>query len=99
MSYPYYKRTDAGTAPSPSFNLFKTVFGDRTIDGTEIVSLLESPSVSNKLQWKIRSFLHVERKLRPKLDKYSAAALISVFGKHLDVTNHVANNKADSHVT
>ena len=36
--------------------------------------------------------------LRPKLDKYLSAALISVFGKYFDVTNHVASNQADSYV-
>ena len=36
--------------------------------------------------------------MRPKLKSYSAAALISIFGKHFDLNTHVANDQAESYV-
>ena len=40
------------------------------------------------------SFLHCEKKLRPKLEFYSAAALISVFGHHFDINTHAVSDQA-----
>lgn len=46
----------------------------------------------------MRSFLHWEKKLRPKLESYSVAALISIFGHHFDISTHVAINHAKVYV-
>ena len=100
MTYPF-KLNNANTTSKPpvtKFNPFRTVFIDRVLDGKETISLLESPPVTQKAQWKLRSFLHCEKKLRPKLNSYSAAALISVVGKHFDFNTHVANDQAESYV-
>ena len=99
MSYPY-QRNNANTTRKPAvqFNPFKTVFIDRKIDGKERIALLEAPPIARKAQWKLRSFLHCEKKLRPKLKTYAAAALISVFGEHFDFTTHVANDQAEVYV-
>ena len=64
------------------------------MDGKEEISLLEAPLITRKAQWKLRSFLHCEKKLRPKLKSYSAAALISIVGKVFDFDTHVANDQA-----
>ena len=40
----------------------------------------------------------LREKIRPKLKSYSAAALISVFGKHFDLNTHVASDQAESYV-
>ena len=58
------------------------------------VALLESPPIT----WKPRSFLNYEKKLNPKLQLYSAAALISVFGKHFVATTLVVNDQVETYV-
>ena len=63
------------------------------------MSLLEVPPINHEAQWKLHSLLHCENKLRPKLELYSAAALISVLGKHFEVNTHVANNQADDYLS
>ena len=42
--------------------------------------------------------MHAEEKLTPKLKKYGAAALISVFGNHFDINTHVASEEAEEYV-
>ena len=42
--------------------------------------------------------MHYKKKLHPKLKTYSASALISGFGKHFDITTHVANDQTDTYV-
>ena len=101
MSYPFKQslaasRTNA--VNSAPFNPFKTRFIDRVIDGKETVQLLEAPPVTRKAQWKLRSFIHCEKKLRPKLETYSAAALIAIFGHHFDINTHVASDQAETYV-
>ena len=95
MSYPFPKPT---ASLSSSFNPFKTTFKNYVIDGKETVSLLEAPAITRKPQWKLRSFMHCEKKIRPKLNAYPATTLISVFGRHFDVNTHVAIEQADSYV-
>ena len=100
MTYPF-KRNNANTTskpPATKFNPFRTVFIDRLLDEKETISLLESPPVTQKAQWKLRSFLHCEKKLRSKLNSYSEAVLISVVGKDFDFNTHVANDQAESYV-
>ena len=100
ITYPF-KLNDANTTSKPpvtKFNPFRTVFIDRVLDGKETLSLLESSPVTQKAQWKLRSFLHCDKKLRPKLNSYSAAALISVVAIYFDFNIHVANNQAESYV-
>ena len=94
-SYPYSKRN---ATSSKSFNPFHTQFKDHIIDGKETVSLLSAPPITRKPQWKLRSFMHAEEKLRPKLEKYGAVALISVFGNHFDINTHVASEEAEEYV-
>ena len=88
----------AGKPTTSSFSPFNTIFIDRMIDGKETVALLEAPPISRKTQWKLRIFLHVEKKLLPKLKLYSAAALISVFGYHFGVNTHVTNDQPDTYI-
>ena len=94
MSYPYSERRPTGK----SYNPFQTQFTDHVIDGKETVKLLEAPPITRKPQWKLRSFMHAEEKLTPKLKKYGAAALISVFGNHFDINTHVASEEAEDYV-
>ena len=102
MSYPFLNRnppnTSAGKSPSAMFNTFKTIFIDRLIDGKEKVSLLEAPPIGKKPQWKLHSFLQYKKKLRLKLELYSAAAIISVSWKGFDVNTHVANDQTEDYV-
>ena len=99
MSYPY-QRNNANTTRklAVQLNPFKTVYVDRKIDGKERIALLEAPPIARKAQWKLRSFLHCEKKLCLKLKTYAAAALISVFGEHFDFTTRVANYQAEVYV-
>ena len=93
MSYPYSKRRPTGKP----YNPFQTQFTEHVIDGKETVKLLEAPPITRKSQW-LRSFMHAEEKLTPKLKKYGAAALISVFGNHFDINTHVASEEAEEYV-
>ena len=71
MSYPYLCNNAniiAGKPAAGSFNTLKTVFIDHLINGSEAISLLEAPPISKKSQWKLRSFLHFEKKTCPEID-------------------------------
>jgi len=96
MSYPFSANRGYNNASSTSFNPFKTQFRDYLIDGKETVSLLEAPPITRKVQWKLRSFMCCEAKLRPKITTHSADSLISVIGQHFDVNTHVATTQAES---
>ena len=100
MPYPF-KHNNGNTTSKPpvtKFNPFRTVFIDRVLDGKKTIFLLELLPVTQKAQWKLRSFLHCEKKIRPKLNSYSTGALISVVGKHFDFNTHVTNHQAESHI-
>ena len=62
------------------------------------MSLLEAPHITRRPQWKLRSFMYAEDKLTPKLEKYGAAALVSVFDNHFDINTHVASEEAEEYV-
>ena len=94
MSYPYSKRRPTGKP----YNPFQTHFTEHVIDGKETVKLLEAPPITRKPQWKLRSFMHAEEKLTPKLKKYDAATLISIFGNHFEINTHVASEEAEEYV-
>ena len=42
--------------------------------------------------------MHTEEKLRPKLEKYGAVALILVFRIYFDIDTHVASEEAEEYV-
>ena len=90
MSYPFPANRGSNNASSTSFNPFKTRFRDYLIDGKETVSLLEAPPITRKAQWKLRSFMYYEEKLRPKLFTHSAPSISSINGQIFDVNTHVA---------
>ena len=94
MSYPYSKRY----AASKSYNPYHPRFTEHVIDGKETVKLLEAPPITRKPQWKLRSFMHAQEKLTPKLKNRDAASLISVFGNHFDLDTHIASEEAEEYV-
>ena len=86
MTYPF-NLNNANTSSKPpdtKFNPFRKVFIDYVLDGKDTISLFESLPVTQKAYWKLHSVLYCEKKLRLKLNSYSAAVLISVVGKNFD---------------
>lgn len=98
MAYPFSACHGSNNATITTCNPFKTKFHDHLIDGKKTVSLLEAPPITRKAQWKLRSFMYCEAKVRPKLVTHSATSIILVFGQHFDVNTHVATAQAENFV-